>query len=101
MTGVAAVAFYASNSSVAREPTIALENLTSLVAAEPASPADKVSKISTVPTSTVIFEISNDYRFVLISVLVNVFVYFMCMGVSGSTRSSEFSQEKMDEHFGE
>ena len=100
ITGVAAVAFYASNTSVAREPTIGLENLTSLAAAESTAPAGKVNKVSTLPTSTVIFEISNDYRFVLISVLANVFVYFMCMGVTGSTRSSEFSQEKMDEHFG-
>ena len=49
----------------------------------------------------VIFELSDNYRFVLISVLLNVFVYFISILIGGSSRKKYFTAGKMSEHFGE
>ena len=49
----------------------------------------------------IIFEISNNYRFVLISALLNVFVYFCTMMLGGSSRKEYFTEAKMSEKFGE
>ena len=48
----------------------------------------------------VVFEISDNYRYVLISCLVNVFVYFGALLIGGSLRGKIFTKEKLEEQFG-
>ena len=48
----------------------------------------------------VVFEISNDYRWVLVSVLVNLFIAIMAVGAGGGTRKKHFPEDKMKEKFG-
>merc|ERR1712166_535597 len=61
----------------------------------------EVATVLKTTDNRVVFEISNDYRFVLIAVLVNVFVHFMANQVAGPSRMKYLSKEKLTEHFGE
>ena len=49
---------------------------------------------------SVIFEISNEYKWVLVAVLLNVFTYIASICLVGSGRKKYFTQAKMEEHFG-
>ena len=58
------------------------------------------SPISRTPEGLVVFEVSDDYRYVLMITVALVFNYFMCVLIGGSGRGSTFGEEWMKENFG-
>ena len=59
------------------------------------------SAISRTPEGLVVFEVSDDYRYVLMIAVALVFNYFMTVMIGGSGRGSAFSEEWMKENFGQ
>ena len=60
-----------------------------------------MSALLTTNDNRVVFEISNDYRWVLASALLNLFVAIIMVGMGGSTRAKHFPEDKMKEKFGQ
>ena len=59
-----------------------------------------MSSISRTPEGLVVFEVSDDYRYVLMIAIAIVFNYFMTVMIGGSGRGSTFGEAWMKENFG-
>ena len=47
-----------------------------------------------------VFDVSNDYRWTLLVVMIMLFHYFMCLATGGALRGKLFNQEFMEKEFG-